>query len=104
MELNNSQLALLKGAHGLLDALVSEVNLSEATELVDAYNLIDYLVALYDVTDKDNEDSQSIVDGTYIVFGNTVEVVDGVAFDLDANEEMPIELVEEIGEYIGDLD
>lgn len=38
--------------------------------------------------------------GLYEVFGNTVEVCDGCAWDLDSGEEIPMVLVEEMGVWI----
>lgn len=41
-------------------------------------------------------------DGYYEVFGNIVEVEGDSAFDIDANEEIPIELVIADGTFIGE--
>lgn len=43
-------------------------------------------------------------EGLYEVFGNTVSVEDGLAYDLDSRTTMPIELVEEMGTYINEDD
>lgn len=40
-------------------------------------------------------------EGYYEVFGNTVEVEDEAAFDLDANEEMPLSVVYSVGTFLG---
>lgn len=43
---------------------------------------------------------RSVRNGLYEVFGNTVEVCDGVASDLDSGDEIPMVLVEEMGVWI----
>jgi len=42
--------------------------------------------------------------GIYEVFGNTVHYVDGEAYDIDAGEEVPKEVLEQFGTFIKDFD
>ena len=42
-------------------------------------------------------------EGIYDFMGNTVRYEDGIAFDLDANEEIPEEALE-LADYVGPLE
>ena len=41
--------------------------------------------------------------GIYKLFGNAVEYDGDTAFDLDSREFIPVELLEEMGEYYGEV-